>query len=57
MKEQREKIAHEHEDMLTSMQDEIVDMAVGISEQILKREVSESDNEKIVREYFAAKNG
>ncbi len=45
-------ISAQRENMLASAKNEIAELAVGIAERILKREVNEKDNEKIVEDFF-----
>ncbi len=44
--EREKKAAYE------SMRDDIADMAIGVAERILKREISEEDNRRIIDEFF-----
>ena len=45
----------EREEFIESAREDIAGLAVGISEKILCREVSEADNRKIVDDFFAEK--
>ena len=48
-------IKEEREEFIESAREDIAGLAVGISEKILCREVSEADNRKIVDDFFAEK--
>ncbi len=53
IKEKSEReIKTEKENMIASSKDEIASLAVEIAERILRREVSKTDNERIVEEFF-----
>lgn len=46
------EIKAEKENMIASSKDEIAELSVEIAERILKREVGEKDNQKIIDEFF-----
>lgn len=48
-------IKEERDEFIESAREDIAGLAVGISEKILCREVSETDNRKIVDDFFAEK--
>lgn len=52
----RRETATEHNKMILSLNGEITQLAVKMSEKILKREISDADNAKIAEEFFSDEN-
>ena len=52
--EARVRAKAEHDEALSSLRDEVADLAVGISEKLLERRITDDDNKKIVDDFFAA---
>ena len=52
--EARERAEAEKKEALLSMKNEVAELALRISEKILRREINDSDNRRIAEEFFAA---
>lgn len=46
-----------HDSMVAKMENDITSIAIGISEKILSRDVTDSDNRRIAEDFFAAYKG
>lgn len=52
----RRETVTEHNEMISSLNDEITHLAVEMSEKILKREITDADNARIANDFFSEKN-
>lgn len=49
----REQVAQEQQEAINAMQNDVVELAVGLASKIMQREISADDNRKIIDQYFS----
>lgn len=53
----RQDTKAEHNEMISSLKDEIMQLAAGMAEKILEREISDDDNMRLAAQFFSECNG